>query len=293
MKEFRDRVAVVTGAASGIGRALAERAAAEGMKVVLADVEERSLAQAAREMSEQGAAVLPVRTDVSRAEDVQALAAKALAAFGGVHLLCNNAGVAVHGTLWSSSLKDWQWVLGVNLWGVIHGVHTFVPIMLEQDTEGHIVNTASVAGLLPAHLSMATYAISKHAVLAISEQLYLELGMRKAKIGVSVLCPSSVQTRLGAAERNRPQQLKDGAAQESDEFIRAAWEREEHGLDKGAAPKEVADAAFQAIRDGQLYVLPHPGLLPLVKARFEGILAQRNPDVALFTGPARWGGKPE
>jgi NAD(P)-dependent dehydrogenase (short-subunit alcohol dehydrogenase family) len=293
MQEFVDRVAVVTGAASGIGRALAERAATEGMKVVLADVEERSLAQAAREMEEAGATVLPVRTDVSRAEDVQALAQKTLSAFGGVHLLCNNAGVAVHGMLWGSSIKDWQWVMGVNLFGVIHGVHTFVPIMLEQGAEGHIVNTASVAGLLPVHLSMATYAISKHAVVGVSEQLYLELAQRKAKIGVSVLCPSSVNTRLGDAARNRPEQLKDEIAQERDEFIRAAWEREEHGLDKGAAPEQVAEAAFQGIRDEQLYILPHHGLLPLIKARFEGILEQRNPDVELFTGPARWGGKPE
>ena len=172
MQEFKDRVAVITGAASGIGRGLAERCAQEGMKVVLADVEEAALAQTALEFSAAGATLLAVRTDVSRAGDLETLAQQTLKAFGAVHLLVNNAGVGAGGTIWDSTLADWEWVIGVNLWGVIHGLRTFVPIMLAQTTEAHIVNTASIAGLLPYHPG-ASYQVTKHAVVALSEQLIL------------------------------------------------------------------------------------------------------------------------
>ena len=165
MKEFKDRVAVIAGAASGIGRALADRCAREGMRVVLADIEEPALAQAATEMKEAGADVLAVLTDVSQAGDVEALARKTLDAYGAVHLLCNNAGVGAGSTAWESTINDWQWVLGVNLWGVLHGIRVFLPIMLDQDAEGHIVNTASIAGLI-SYSPDAAYHLTKHAVVA-------------------------------------------------------------------------------------------------------------------------------
>src|SRR3989454_8974881 len=206
MKEFRDRVAVVTGAASGIGRGLAERFAAEGMKVVLADVEQSALDQADAEMRERGATVLPVRTDVSKPQQMEQLAQQTLEAFGAVHIVCNNAGVGgPGGPVWERTLADWQWVLGVNLWGVIHGIRTFVPIMLRQETEGHIVNTASVAGLVS--LPMLTiYDVTKHGVVTLSESLYQELAMSGSRLRVSVLCPGFVSTNIMDADRNRPPQ---------------------------------------------------------------------------------------
>ncbi len=186
MERLQGRVAVVTGAASGIGRALAETFGREGMKVVLADVEPGALAETARALAATGVEVLPVETDVTKQDEVDRLAARTLDAFGGVHLVCNNAGVFAGGLSWSQPLADYQWVLGVNLWGVIHGVRTFVPIMLERGDEGHVVNTASMAGLT-ANPYAAAYHVSKHAVLAFSEVLYHELRGTGAKIGVSAL----------------------------------------------------------------------------------------------------------
>lgn len=175
MKEFKDRVAVVTGAASGIGRAMAERFAAAEMRVVLADVEEQALSKAEAELREKGAEVLSVRTDVSKGSDVEKLAQETLAAFGAVHVVCNNAGVTDQGgKIWEKTQSDWEWVMGVNLWGVIHGVRVFVPIMLDQGTEGHVVNTASMAGLMTGRLNI--YGVTKHAVVSLTESLYLELG---------------------------------------------------------------------------------------------------------------------
>ncbi len=190
MQEFRDRVAVITGAASGIGRALAQRCAQEGMKVVLADVEESALIETAAEVRASGAPALAVVTDVSNIRAVEALAQQTLDMFGAVHLLCNNAGVAAGTTIWDSTLADWEWVLAVNLWGVIYGVRVFVPIMLSQDTDCHIVNTASIAGLI-AGPGLGVYKVAKHGVVTLSETLYYELAQRDAKVKVSVLCPSS------------------------------------------------------------------------------------------------------
>jgi NAD(P)-dependent dehydrogenase (short-subunit alcohol dehydrogenase family) len=188
MEDFQDKVAVVTGGASGIGRALAEKSAALGMKIVLADVEERALSQAEKELKAGGAEVRALRTDVSQAGEVEAQAHLAFTTYGAVHLLFNNAGVSVKHTVWGSSLVDWQWVLGVNLWGVIHGLHFFVPRMLAQGSEGHIVNTASDAGLL-AHAGQHSYNVSKHGVVALSETLALELAAHGAALKASVLCP--------------------------------------------------------------------------------------------------------
>src|ERR1051325_4326893 len=208
MREFTGKVAVVTGAASGIGRGLAEACAREGMKVVLADVDESALSQAERELKDAGALVLSVRTDGSRAVDVEALARRTLDAFGAAHLLFNNAGVGAGTTVWESTLEDWQWVLGVNLWGVIHGVRTFVPVMLKQADECHIVNTASMAGLTSGP-ALGVYKVTKHGVVSLSETLCCELAAMKSKIGVSVLCPAGVNTRVMDSERNRPEELQN------------------------------------------------------------------------------------
>src|SRR3989304_1104323 len=189
MKDLNGKVAVVTGGASGIGRAMAERFAAEGMKVVLADIEEEALTRAESEMRATGATVASKRTHVSRGEDVEALARFTIDTFGAVHVVCNNAGVAVGGVTWQQTVKDWEWFLGVNLWGVIHGIRAFVPIMLQQGDECHVVNTASRAGLLTRPW-LAMYCASKHAVVALSESLYHELTLTGSNIKASVVFPA-------------------------------------------------------------------------------------------------------
>jgi len=184
MRNFKDKVAVVTGGASGIGLAMARRFAREGMRIIIADVEVDALTAAERKIRDMGATALGVRTDVSRSQDIEALAAKTLKAFGGVHIVCNNAGVGgTPGALWERTLEDWKWVIDVNLWGVIHGIRTFVPIMLKHGEDAHVVNTASIAGLLSSPL-LGTYHATKHAIVSISEVLYAELATAGAHIGV-------------------------------------------------------------------------------------------------------------
>lgn len=277
MKEFRDKVAVITGAASGIGRGIAERCAQEGMKVVLADVEEAALAQTKQELRAAHATVLAVRTDVSRASDIETLAQKTLKVFGAVHLLVNNAGVGAGGSIWESTLADWEWVMGVNLWGVIHGLRIFVPIMLAQATECHIVNTASIAGLLPYH-PVATYQVTKHGVVALSEQLYYSLAQRNAKVKVSVLCPGWVNTRIMESERNRPGELQNEPSNlppgpEQEAIVQSMREEAQAGL----SPRQVSDHVFNAIQNEQFYILTHPELNSMIQQRMENILQQRNP----------------
>jgi NAD(P)-dependent dehydrogenase (short-subunit alcohol dehydrogenase family) len=275
MKDFKSRVAVITGAASGIGRALAERCAREGMKVVLADVEPGALAEAEANLQAGGGTALAVRTDVSQAKDVEALAQKTLEAFGAVHLLCNNAGVATSGTVvWESSLTDWEWVIGVNLWSVIHGVRTFVPIMLAQDTECHIVNTASMSGLISFPRG-SVYAETKHGVVTLSETLHHELAERGGKVKVSVLCPGLVKTRIMDCARNRPERLAATAPMGPVEA--AGWETLRQQLQTGMPPAQVADAVFQAIREERFYILTHPAGKDWIRARLEDILQERNP----------------
>jgi len=254
MKSLAKRVAVVTGGASGIGLAIARALGKEHMKVVLADIEAQALANAASDLARLGIEVLPVETDVTRAEDVQALAEKALGAFGAVHVVCNNAGVFAGGPAWESSVEDYEWVLGVNMWGVIHGIRTFVPILLRQGDEGHIVNTASMAAVTTLPYA-AAYHMSKHAVLALSEVLYHELRARDAKIGVSALCPEAVATRIGDGERNRPVHLRPelGAQPASPEFdifrdaMRAA-------IAHGVSPDVIADRVVRAIQEDRFYI---------------------------------------
>jgi NAD(P)-dependent dehydrogenase (short-subunit alcohol dehydrogenase family) len=280
MKEFRGKVVVVTGAASGIGRALAERFAAEGMKVVLADIEEGALARAETEMKSGGATVLAVPTDVSRAADVEALAGKTIDAFGAVHILCNNAGVPpVVAATWKLTEADWQWVLGVNLWGVLHGIRVFVPIMLEQDSEGHVVNTASIAGLLSAPWG-ATYDVAKHGVVTLSESLHRELVAVGSKLKVSLLCPAWVKTQLMDGDRNRPAALRNAPGQATANPQAAVMEQAVRQLvATGTEPAEIANHVIAAIRDERFYVLPHPEWKEQVRARMEGILEERNRSV--------------
>jgi NAD(P)-dependent dehydrogenase (short-subunit alcohol dehydrogenase family) len=278
MERFSGRVAVVTGAASGIGRALARRLGREGMRVVLADVEPAALAEAERELAGYGVETLSVRTDVTDEAAVRALADAALARFGAVHVVCNNAGVmGGAGLSWQLPAEDWAWVLGVNLHGVLHGLRAFVPILLEQD-EGHVLNTASMAGLLSLPLA-APYVVSKHAVVALSEALYHELAGRGPHVGVSVLCPEAVDTRIADAERNRPASLRPAFAPELPE--RKLVEEATRKALAGATPPDViAERALRGIRERRFYVLAEDAWRRTAELRCEDIRLARNPTFA-------------
>ena len=278
MKEFKDKVAVITGAASGIGRGLAERCAQEGMKVVLADIEEEALTVAEQEMKAAGASVLAVLTDVSKASDVEALAQKTLDTFTAVHLLCNNAGVEAGTSVWESTLADWQWVISVNLWGVIQGVRVFVPIMLEQGTECHIVNTASMAGLISSPFG-GIYKVTKHGIITLSETLYHELTQRGANVKVSVLCPGYVvDTRFVDCGRNRPSELQNAPTEETSLEYEAPVQPVSPALQGVMSPREVADFVFSALGEERFYIFPNPSLFKrMVQIRMEDIAQERNP----------------
>ncbi len=285
MKDFQDKVAVVTGAASGIGRGLAERCAREGMKVVLADVEEAALTAAAREIQAGGAPVLAVRTDVSRFEEVEALAEKAIEAFGAVHVLFNNAGVGAGRLTWETTIEDWHWVLGVNLWGVIHGIRAFVPIMLDQGTEGHIVNTSSLAGLVSGP-GQAAYKVSKHGVVTLSETLYHELSLTGGRIGVSVLCPGFVKTRIMDAERNRPADLRNRPEDDVRSPEQEMWfQFFKTRVEQGMPGEEVADLVFEAIREDRFYILTDPAFKAMIERRLQDVSLLRNPTFVLEGNP--------
>lgn len=276
MKELKDKVAVVTGAASGIGLGMAERFAAEGMKVVLADIEQGLLDEAERDLRAKGATTLAVRCDVSKADDVEALAKRTVDEFGAVHVVCNNAGVSPPvGALWERSEADWQWVIGANLWGVIHGVKIFVPIMLAQGTEGHVVNTASLAGMVSVPW-LGIYNVCKHAVVTLSETLYRELEATGGKVKVSVLCPAWVKTRLADADRNRPTELQNPDREQTpqEQMIEQALRG---FLDSGISTEQVAEAVVDAIKKEKLYILTHPDSMEAVRTRMEDILQNRNP----------------
>ncbi len=277
MKELYGKVAVITGAASGIGLAIAHSCAKAGMKLVLADIEEAALQKAKADLAAQGAKVVAAVTDVSREDEVNRLAALTIEHFGEVHVLFNNAGVGAGSLLWSSTVLDWKWTLGVNLWGAIYAVNAFVPIMLKQNCECHIVNTASRAGLESGPFN-GIYRVSKHALVGYSETLYHELGMVQSRIGVSVICPGNVRTQICDAARNRPEELQNPSVdvvwneqgKVVDEMIRA-------GVQNGMSPAAVAEMTLEAIRDNRFYILPDQECKTAVRQRMEDILNERNP----------------
>jgi NAD(P)-dependent dehydrogenase (short-subunit alcohol dehydrogenase family) len=272
MREFKNKVAVVTGAASGIGRAIAERCVAEGMRVVFADIEAEPLAEAAKAIGGP-AHHLAVRLDVSDAAAVEEMAERVYREFGAVHLLFNNAGVAPDGKMtWAQPLDTWKWLIDVNLYGVIHGLRSFVPRMLAGGEEGHVVNTASVAGLLGGPMISPYYA-TKHAVVALSESLFLELKMANARVSASVLCPAFVKTRIGESGRNRPG--GSPAAAGSGEFadmVKAL-------IEQGVSPESIADKVFEAIKEERFWILTHPELDAAIRESVDGMLAGRNPQL--------------
>lgn len=277
MKDLKDKVAVITGAASGIGRGLAEYCSQKEMKLVLADVEEKALSLVEVEMKAGGADIISVVTDVSKIEDVQSLTRKTIDSFGKVDLLFNNAGVATGTSIWESSINDCKWVVGVNLWGVIHCIHEFVPIMLRQGTPCHIVNTSSMAGLTTYHPS-ALYQLTKHSIVALSEQLFNDLELRSADIKVSVLCPGAVNTKIMDAERNRPEKYQNDPSladnnPEPDPMEAAFREM----IKSGMPPLELAEIVFKAIKEERFYIFPHPEMKPLIQLRMDGIMEERNP----------------
>ena len=271
MKDLKGKIAAVTGAASGLGRAMALAFADEGMHVALADVADTS--EVFAQVEARGVSALSMKVDVSRAEEVEAFAALVEKDLGPTALACNNAGVSVHGAAWENSVDDWRWVLGVNLWGVIHGVRSFVPRMRSRNA-GHVVNTASVAGLLSPS-GMAVYSVSKHAVVALSEVLHHDLRQFGSAVGVSVLCPAYVPTRIAESERNRPSSHVPGE-KSARTLERQAMLKKAVASGKLSAD-DVAHAVVRAVKEERFYVLTHPAILGAVRARMEDVLGQRTP----------------
>jgi NAD(P)-dependent dehydrogenase (short-subunit alcohol dehydrogenase family) len=278
LKQLSGRVAVVTGGASGIGRGMAEAFAEKGMKLAIADVEDGALAATVAELKAGGAEVIGVRCDVTSPQSVAELAERVLAQYGAVHVVCNNAGVAGAanmGALWELPLADWEWVLGVNTWGVIHGMRAFMPILAQQP-EAHVVNTASLAGTM---VSGGIYGVSKHACVAISEALYRECQLRAPHVGVSVLCPGWVNTRILESERNRPETPRQTpAATPSSEFGNA---REVIAglLKAGLPPRKVGEIVVDGILANRFYLFTHPHWNYMMKARFDAMLSGAPPPV--------------
>jgi NAD(P)-dependent dehydrogenase (short-subunit alcohol dehydrogenase family) len=277
MKQLKGRVAVVTGGASGIGYAMADRFAREGMRIVLADIQADALEEAEGRLRAGGAEVLAVETDVAQPAAVEHLRDRALGAFGAVHVVCNNAGVVARGSVWETTVEDWNWILGVNLWGVINGIRTFVPVLLEQE-EGHVVNTASMAGVVAGLLN--SYSVTKQAVVGLSESLYFGLQARGASnVGVSVLCPGWVRTQIADADRNRP--AASGPPAEPSPLEASMTEMIRGLVESGSDPTEVAGQVLAAIQEQRFYVLTHPEMLGAVTARHEDILSGGPPRATL------------
>jgi NAD(P)-dependent dehydrogenase (short-subunit alcohol dehydrogenase family) len=287
MNTFKGRTAVITGAASGFGLETCRVAAREGMNVVMADVQHDALELAAREIRGLGAQVLPARTDVSKAAEVEALGAATMERFGAPHFVFNNAGVGAGGLLWEHSVRDWEWVIGVNLMGVAHGVRVFTPLMLEaaardEAYEGHIVNTASMAGMLSPP-NMGLYNVSKHAVVALSESLYQDLSLVTDRVTASVLCPYFVPTGIHASDRNRPRDVPASPPTKSQMIARALSEKAvTHGK---VTASQVAGFVFDALRARRFYIFSHPQALKGVQTRLEDIVTLRNPTDPFFEKP--------
>ena len=280
MKDFDKKVAVITGGASGLGRAFADKAAALKMKLVLGDIRAEPLQQAVAELKSAGAEVVALAGDVSKADYIEALAALAIGSFGAVHCLFNNAGVGSGGLIWENTVKDWEWVLNVNLWGVIHGVRVFTPLMLasarnDPEYEGHIVSVSSIAGLIAPGL-MGAYNVSKHAVIAHSESLYHDLAKVEPRIAASVLCPGFTPTGISKSHVSRPADMQN-TDRPTDSMIKAQQMIERAVSAGRLTAVDVANITFDAMRDKQFYILSHPNFMKLVKARLEDIAELRNP----------------
>ena len=279
MQNVDRKVAVITGAASGIGFAMARRFGADGMRLVLADIEAAELERASDELRASGIDVVSVVTDVSDGAQVDALGQAALDAFGAVHVVCNNAGVGGGGSMETLTTADWQWVLGVNLWGVIHGMRVFLPMLLEQG-EGHIVNTASVAGLFASPF-MGPYNASKFAVVAISETTFNELAMTGSEVGVSVLCPSWVTTRIHESHRNRPDELRNDSGDVGAEVDVTMAGIIAGFIEGGMSPEDVATHVAEAVAEKRFYILTHPDSKAAVSARMNAILDEMSPPMMM------------
>jgi NAD(P)-dependent dehydrogenase (short-subunit alcohol dehydrogenase family) len=277
MKDVHGKVAVVTGAASGIGRGMCEAFVEAGMRVVLSDVEQEALERTTQSLRAGGADVHAVATDVAKPEQVEALADETLRHYGAVHVVCNNAGVATE-TMpsWNSTLDDWSWVLGVNLMGVIYGVRTFLPILINQGAGGHIVNTASLAGLVTG--GNTPYAVTKFGVVALSEGVYLELKQGGYRPSISVLCPGFVNTNILSCARNRPPELADTAEPMTGPVVDVFRQWFVEQLKQGLSPRQVGDQVLAAIRDDRFYILTHPDWNPAIERRMQDILNGRNPN---------------
>ena len=280
LQDFQGKTAVLTGAASGFGLELARLLARRGMKLVMADVQAGTLNAAADEIRGLGAQVLPFRVDVSKAPEMEDLAQATMDEFGAPHLVFNNAGVAFGGLIWEHSLKDWEWVIGVNLWGVAHGVRVFTPLMLHaarQDPgwRGHIVNTASMAGLLNAP-NMGVYNVTKHAVVALSETLYQDLRLVTSQVSASVLCPYFVPTGIHESHRNRPGDLLSDARPTASQMIAQAMSSKAVTSGRVTAA-EVAQLVVEAVETDRFYIYSHPQALAMVRTRLEDVLEGRNP----------------
>lgn len=279
INDFRGKTAVLTGAGSGFGLECARMGARLGMNLVMADVQQDALDAAASEMRAAGAEVLPFRLDVADASQMEAMGQAVFERFGAPHLVFNNAGVGAGGLIWENTVQDWNWVLGVNLMGVVHGVRIFTPMMLEAARndpawQGHIVNTASMAGLL-APPNMGVYNVSKHAVVALSETLYQDLSLVTAQVGTSVLCPYFVATGIHQSERNRPPGMMGGAPTRSQLIQQAMTSK---AVDSGkVSATDVARLVFDAVRANRFYIYSHPKAIQSVQIRLEDVLQARNP----------------
>jgi len=280
MDDFAGRVAVITGAASGIGRGLARHAAREGMRVVLADVEAAALDDAVRDVAGLGAEAIGVRTDVSDEADVEALADAAYQRFGAVHLLCNNAGVFQAGVVWQRTQADWDWVMGVNLWGVLHGIRAFVPRLLEQGGDAHIVNTSSMAGMMTVAYS-GPYVVSKFAAAALTECLAHDLRAQGSSIGVSCLVPGYVDTRIADSTRNRPDEPPSEVTAPDHHFV--AQVLKDQTAAQGRHPDEVGAIVFDAVRAGQFWIPTSDGYDALLHSRADALARREIPPTADFT----------
>jgi NAD(P)-dependent dehydrogenase (short-subunit alcohol dehydrogenase family) len=282
MDTFEGKVAVITGGASGLGLAMAHRFADAGMNIVIGDIEAEPLAMAEASIAAKGVKVLPRRTDVAKADELEALAESAYSRFGAVHVLCNNAGVGGSpGAMWELSREDWQWVIDVDLWSVVHGVRSFVPRMIASGEEAHVVNTASVAGLVSGAVG-GPYTVAKFGVVALSEQLYYELGRAGHNIGVSVLCPGFVNTNIYDSGRNRQAEYGESNAQPTPDALQRRAQLQAM-RDTMLQPAEIGELVFEAVRSRDLYIVPtgNEALDNAVRNRLENVVERKNPPIQI------------